>query len=276
MTTAASGTPVSVKMLEKAVSTKASSEILAQRHLRLMAMVVVSQMMPAGAVKGGTAMKIRMGHHTRTSLDLDVARAMDLEVFVEELQKNLRAGWNGFTGVLIAGKQAKPKDVPIGYVMSPFRVKLSYVGLSWRSVALEVGHDEPGDTLETEMKMDAEIVELFTGVGLPAPEPVAILATKHQIAQKLHGASGDRSERAHDLVDLQLLLGGESLDLSEVKGVCIRLFRYRRLQAWPPTVVENENWDSLYIEATDGIDVLRSVGEAVRWVNDLIAQIEAS
>jgi hypothetical protein len=201
---------------------------------------------------------------------------MDLGIFVEELQGKLRAGWHGFTGVLIAERQAKPDGVPIGYVMSPFRVKLSYMGSSWRSVALEVGHDELGDTLDAEMKMDSEIIDLFARVGLPDPEPVALLAPKHQIAQKLHAASGVASERAHDLVDLQLLITSESVDLAEVKGVCIRLFSYRRLQAWPPTVVENENWDSLYIEAAEGIEVLPSVGEAVGWVNDLIAQIEAS
>lgn len=270
------GAPLSVKKLERTVAMHAGEEAMAQRHLKLMAMVVVAQMMPAGAIKGGTAMKIRMGHRTRTSLDLDVARAMDLEVFVEELQEKLRAGWHGFTGVLVAERQAKPDGVPTRYVMSPFRVKLSYMGSSWRSVTLEVGHDELGDTLEAEMKMDSEIIELFARAGLPDPQPVALLAPKHQIAQKLHAASGTASERAHDLVDLQLLIGSESLDLAEVKGVCIRLFSYRRLQTWPPTIVENENWDSLYIEAADGIEVLPTVSEAVQWANDLIAEINAS
>ena len=41
-------------------------------------------------------------------------------------------------------------------------------------------------------------------------------------------------------------------------------------------VVENENWDCLYVVAADGIDVIPSVVEAVRWANDLIARIEAS
>lgn len=101
--------------------------------------------------------------------------------------------------------------------------------------------------------------------------------SKHQIAQKLHAASGVGSTRAHDLIDLQLLIEHEkSVDLGEVKGLCVRLFNYRRLQTWPPTVVENENWDSLYMEAADGIDVLESVSEAVAWANELIAQIEAS
>lgn len=268
--------PLSVKMLDSRINETAGGDDLTRRNFRIMAMVVVAQMLPAGAIKGGTAMKIRMGNHTRFSLDLDVARAMDLEVFVSELQENLRVGWNGFTGTLITEKQAKPIGVPSGYVMAPFRVKLNFMGLSWRSVSLEVGHDELGDTLDSEMRMDTEIIELFTSVGLSAPRPVALLAPKHQIAQKLHAASGVESSRAHDLVDLQILLANEVVDLGEVKTTCVRLFNYRKLHSWPPTIVENEEWDSLYSEAADGIRVLPSVGEAVRWANNLVAQIESS
>jgi len=35
----------------------------------------------------------------------------------------------------------------------------------------------------------------------------------HQVAQKLHAVSGEGSERARDLVDLQLLDKGEDLDV---------------------------------------------------------------
>ena len=101
--------------------------------------------------------------------------------------------------------------------MRPYRVKLSYKGNSWTSVILEVGHDEIGDTLNTVLEMSPEIIEMFTSVGLPATAPVHVLAPKHQIAQKLHAASCNESQRAHDLVDLQLLESQYSLELSEVK-----------------------------------------------------------
>jgi hypothetical protein len=50
------------------------------------------------------------------------------------------------------------------------------------------------------------------GIGLPAPSPIPCMALHHQIAQELHGSSEDDSARAHDLIDLQLIVENESID----------------------------------------------------------------
>lgn len=266
--------PKTINALKKKISNASGGEPQAHKNARLISMVVLSQMMPAGAIKGGTAMKIRMGvTTTRFSLDLDVARKNDLANFFEELEANLRAGWNNFTGIIEVGSKPTPKGVPPEYVMQPYKVKLRYKGSEWMNVTLEVGHDELGDTSDAQLRMAQEITDLFIAVGLPAPAPVALLAPKHQIAQKLHAASSAGSERAHDLVDLQLLVFNESVDYAEVRATCERLFPYRKRHAWPPNVVANENWDSLYLEAADGMGVLSSVDEAVTWVNELIERI---
>ncbi len=271
------GPPKTLNALKKKISNTSGGEPHAHKNARLMSMVVLSQMMPSGAIKGGTAMKIRMGvSSTRFSLDLDVAREQDLTDFIDELEANLRAGWNDFTGTVEAGTKANPKVIPPEYVMQPYKVKLRYKQSEWLSVSLEVGHDELGDTLDVEMRMAPEIADLFIAVGLPAPMPVALLAPKHQIAQKLHAASSEGSERAHDLVDLQLLVSNENVNLAEVRVICEGLFPYRKRQAWPPTIVANQNWDTLYLEAAEGMDVLHSVIEAVNWTNNLIERIKSS
>lgn len=271
------GPPKTLNALKKKISNTSGGEPQAHKTARLMSMVVLSQMMPSGAIKGGTAMKIRMGvSTTRFSLDLGVAREQDLGDFIDELEANLRAGWNDFTGTVEAGTEANPKLIPHEYVMQPYKVKLRYKQSEWLSVSLEVGHDELGDTSDVEMRMAPEIAGLFIAVGLPAPMPVALLAPKHQIAQKLHAASSAGSERAHDLVDLQLLVSNESVNLAEVRVTCERLFPYRKRQGWPPTIVANQNWDTLYLEAAEGMDVLPSVIEAVNWANSLIERINSA
>lgn len=271
------GSPKTLNALKKKISNTSGGEPQAHKNARLMSMVVLSQMMPSGAIKGGTAMKIRMGvSTTRFSLDLDVAREQDLGDFIDELEANLRAGWNDFTGTVEAGTKVNPKLIPPEYVMQPYKVKLRYKQSEWLSVSLEVGHDELGDTSDVEMRMAPEIAGLFIAVGLPAPMPVALLAPKHQIAQKLHAASSAGSERAHDLVDLQLLVSNESVNLAEVRVTCERLFPYRKRQGWPPTIVANQNWDTLYLEAAEGMDVLPSVIEAVNWANSLIERINSA
>lgn len=98
----------------------------------------------------------------------------------------------------------------------------------------------------------------------------------HQIAQKLHAASATDSERAHDLIDLQLLEREEDLDLDLVRETCTRLFTYRAGHEWPPVVVVNDDWDTLYQASAAGIDVVPDVAAAAEWANDFIRRIEAA
>lgn len=102
------------------------------------------------------------------------------------------------------------------------------------------------------------------------------MRSDHQVAQKLHAVSGERSERARDLVDLQLLDKGEDLNVGSVVATCGRLFDYRRQQAWPPTIQVGTGWDTLYAEAADRLDVLPTVEEAVEWVNEFVRRIAAA
>ena len=97
----------------------------------------------------------------------------------------------------------------------------------------------------------------------------------HQIAQKLHAVSETGSERAHDLVDLQLIVAHSELDMKEVRSKCRRLFDYRRMQSWPPTIVKGPGWDELYQNAKGTLPILQTVDEAIEWANKLIVRIES-
>lgn len=175
------------------------------------------------------------------------------------------------------GRQAHPRDVPAGYVMQPFDVKLSYLGTPWCTVPLEVGHDEIGDAEEPEMVEPAEANALLGGMGFPPLGPIAIMPLCFQIAQKLHGATGPGSMRAHDLIDLQVIVAnaGDEVDWPDVRRICERLFAYRQMQAWPPSVVVGPGWSSLYADQI-APGVLPTVEEAVSWANALVARIAES
>lgn len=160
--------------------------------------------------------------------------------------------------------------------MQPFDVKLEYRGRPWCTVKFELGHNELGDADEPEYQLSDDLGQLFTEVGLEVPDPVPVMRTDHQIAQKLHALSSPGSERARDLVDLQLLEKNEALNLTQVAETCVRLFDYRRQQTWPPTIEIGNQWDTLYLEAAEDIDVLSTVEEAVTWANELIQHITAT
>lgn len=116
-------------------------------------------------------------------------------------------------------------------------------------------------------------------VGLPAPQPLPVLAVEHQVAQKLHACTvvnpkTGRNERAHDLVDLQILAQEETINLVALRSVGSRLFASRGTHDWPPKVMSYPEWETLYAEAADGLAVFDTVEAAVSWANDLVHRAE--
>ena len=267
--------PLSVNKLRGAISTAAKSRGATVKRIQaLIGNVVVSQMLPDSAVKGGTGLKLRFGDRvTRETPDLDTAFRGDRDEFVDELNERLAAGWGDFFGRAVAGEQRAPGDllerISAAYVMQPVRVRLTYRGKDFMSVDLEIGHDELEATTNepVETQMSSEVLELFAELGLPEPAPVRVLPLHHQISQGIHACTAPESDRAHDLVDLQLLVPQADPDM--VRDTCVRLFRFRNEHAWPPVLVRGPGWEELYEEAAIGLDV-RSLEDAVEWVNDYI------
>lgn len=247
------------------------------RVKRPLATAIVGQMLPDGAAKGGNALKIRFGKDvTRFSRDLDTARASSLGEYVSRLEGSLAQGWCGFTGTIVPKEPPSPKGVPAAYIMQPFKVKLAYNGKSWMTLPLEVGHNEIGDADDPDMVSSPEAAAILAELEFPEPGPVPCMRLEHQIAQKLHAASGAGSERAHNLIDLQIAVAGGRIDYAKVREVCVKLFDYRREQAWPPTIVKGNGWDELYASQSKGLNVLPTADDAIEWSNDLVAKINAS
>lgn len=127
-----------------------------------------------------------------------------------------------------------------------------------------------GDANDPDYSMSKEMEGLFTALGFPKPNPVPLMALHFQIAQKLHCASEEGSERAHDLVDLQIAVTEGKIDLTKTRTTCERLFAYRKQQPWPPIITVNPQWPELYDAAKRNLSVLPSVEAAVVWTNELI------
>ena len=243
----------------------------------LIANTIIGQILPKCAVKGGSALKLRYGDKTtRFTRDLDAARSGDLNAFLEQLSASLQHGWNGFTGRIVRKEPAKPDGVPGEYVMQPFEIKLAYAGRSWLTVPLEIGHDEIGDTKIVDYYISQEVTTIFERLGFPAPGPIALLQIHHQIAQKLHALSVEGSERAHDLIDLQVIVQYDTIDYPLTQEACKRLFAYRKQQEWPPVITRGDGWDTLYSSQISGLEVIPDINEAVAWANNLIKAIDGA
>jgi hypothetical protein len=275
------GLPSNLRSLETRIGNLARMQSRPIRRVqRVVANTVVGQMLPPGVVKGGTAMKLRVGEAgSRFTPDLDAARPGDvtLDDYLDELAERLAAGWGGFTGAIEELEPAEPVGVPGEYVMQPFLIRVAYGGRHWLTVPFELGHDEIGSTKQFERRIAADILGMFETLGLEQPDPIPVLAVEHQIAQKLHACTSvspktGGNDRAHDLVDLQILVQEEAVDYAAVGTTAQRLFAARRSHAWPPTIVAFDGWDTIYAEAADGLDVIEDVAAAVAWANDFIAR----
>ncbi len=129
---------------------------------------------------------------------------------------------------------------------------------------------------DPDMVESPEATRVLAELGFPKPDPVPCMKLEHQIAQKLHAASSAGSERAHDLIDLQIIIDNSDVDYEAARRTCERLFAYRKEQAWPPTIAKGEGWDALYAAQAKGLDVLETADEAIAWANALVAKIAAS
>lgn len=251
------------------------------RFSRAMANVIVGQILPDGVVKGGSSLMFRYGgRQTRYTRDMDTARTMGLADYKLKLEGALKAGWNGFTGTLSDVTPPKPKDIPEAYVMVPYDIKLSYCGRSWQTIRIEIGHNEIGDADEYEEYLPRELAEAFESLSFPRPNALRVMKLPHQIAQKLHAVSESRSERAHDLIDLQLMALYSPLDLPVIRATCVRLFKYRRKHDWPPRITMCDGWQKIYEDAMSTIEnasgICPRVEDAIDWTNRFIAAINAA
>lgn len=255
-----------------------------QRHV---AMIVVAQFAamltddhgaPLLLVKGGSSLELRRGiPDSRTSKDLDTVVRHDIEEVHEQLADAGEAGWEGFTAIFTVPEEI---DVP-GIRVKPqrFTAKLSYRGKPFASVPIEVSSVEAGNADQ----FDTLTSDALSFVGVPAAVSVPCMTIPWQIAQKLHAVTARLEEpkvndRAHDLVDLQLLEGLLPVaDLLSTRSACVAVFEARAQHPWPPRVTALPHWPPIYSRALEGLDHLdlaKTVEEAAAAVQRFVHRID--
>lgn len=268
--------PGSKTILERRISEYARAQHQTEGRVRVtISQVIVAQMIPDALVKGGSGMKFRFGmKFARDSKDLDAAWRGEQEDFAAGLRHRLSKGWGPFAGTV--------KTLPLrhderaGYpAMQPYAVKLAAYRRDFQTVVVEVGWDELGATHDGSAELIdlAEIAEMFAGLGLPRPDPVRVIAVHHQIAQKIHACTEPGNDRAHDLVDLQLLWPESEADLDLVAATAWRQFQWRQRQPFPGVFDPAPGWEDKYLEAASGLGVLGSPTDAASWLRMRLADL---
>jgi hypothetical protein len=237
-----------------------------QRHVAVLvvaqfaATLVDGQGAPLLLVKGGSSLELRRGIvDSRTSKDLDTVVRQDIAAVRDRLADAGEIGWEGFTAVFTPPEEIEIPGLPIK--ARRFTAKLSYRGKPFASVPIEVSAVEAGNADQ----FDALTSEALALVGVTTDVTVPCMTLPWQIAHKVHAVSAvlpkpKVNDRAHDLVDLQLL---EALiadaDLSDTRSACCAVFEARAQHSWPPAVVVMPHWPPVYVCALEGLGHLDRV-----------------
>lgn len=265
--------------------------------------LVVSQMLPeATIVKGGMGLKLRFGERgTRATSDLDVSTHRRGVVFENAFRARLAEGWGilpaskgeqrrdpaapnrvAFTASLRRLKVHDPGLVHPEYVVHPYRVSIDFLGIPWGGLDVEVSDPEIFPLQHSRHDVDPELSEFSSYFGFGIVGKVTLVDLEYQIAQKLHAVTDPLYERAHDLVDLQLLWEAGP-DLDHLHMLCTHTFRLRQQQSWPPLPLRDmQGWAVAYADARAETEingstlVLADLSRARTWLCEVIERIAAA
>lgn len=231
--------------------------------------VVTAQMLPDTVpVKGGLAIKMQLGElGTRATSDLDAVLTHDYENTLAQIRKHFEIGWGklppakrqlrqnpaapdrvAFTAKVTEKSVHDPGVRRPEYLMRPVRVTLNFLNKPWGAIDLELAHPEADVVASHPMPLDDRLTQIFEGFGFGSIDPVSFLSKEIQLAQKIHALTHPESDRAHDLVDLQLLWT-DDIDLVTLKTACEHTFRYRKEHSWPPLPLRSMRADRARYEA---------------------------
>jgi len=264
--------------------------------------LIVSQMLPdAVAIKGGMGIKLRFGERgTRATSDLDVSTCSRGEEFEQVFRARLAEGWGtvppskgerrrspdapdrvAFTASVRVAKLHDPGLARPEYVMHPYRVSIAFLGNAWGALDVEVSDPEIGLHAHPRKEIDGELAWFGGYFSFGELQPVELVDLEYQIAQKIHAVTDPAYERAHDLVDLQILWNVEP-DLPLLNRLCVGTFGWRNQQLWPPLPLRQmEGWALAYADAREETEVnghtpvLANVAVARDWLGEIIERIAA-
>jgi hypothetical protein len=165
--------------------------------------------------------------------------------------------------------------------MHPYRVSIAFLGNAWGALDVEVSDPEIGLHAHPRKEIDGELAWFGGYFSFGELQPVELVDLEYQIAQKIHAVTDPAYERAHDLVDLQILWNVEP-DLPLLNRLCVGTFGWRNQQLWPPLPLRQmEGWALAYADAREETEVnghtpvLANVAVARDWLGEIIERIAA-
>ena len=303
------GPPPSRKSLDRLLQSAAHGDPRLETKLRrAFAATILGQMAPEGtAFKGAGTSPLRLGiEGSRLTTDLDASKpyGMTHADFAAQLIETTAKGWEDFTATIKTQPQHIPEDDKGHPIMDPeivimrHEVRLAYRGTPFHKTMFEVGGAKTPGTPTELVVPHGELIALFAKLQLRAPEVIKLITAERQIAEKLQAAlsaadmderikkrreggkpdDGDPRHRAHDLVDIRLLvdwynrpevLASRPLDLASI-GTELRGLLAQESYSGPLQIVGEERWELGYEDKAENLAVPQDLGSALGWANKFL------
>ncbi|MDR1442211.1 MAG: nucleotidyl transferase AbiEii/AbiGii toxin family protein [Bifidobacteriaceae bacterium] len=244
---------------------------------------------PRFLLKGGTLLQHKLPGQTRTTTDLDGLVTGDLDDFIAALDPVLDGRWGPLE---LARGPVEIIDVPYKVVKPRrFDVVVKLNGVTWRRIQVEISPAEGSAGDAAEMVLPPSLA----GFGLLTPDRLAALQLRYQIAQKVHAATDPHNppdyvnDRAHDVVDLVLILrlakaAGEPT-ATAIRGALVDIFTVRADEAsqlgraprpWPDRLVPYPHWTASFNKAAGQAGLTMGLDEAITLVNAWLDEIHTA
>jgi predicted nucleotidyltransferase component of viral defense system len=225
-------------------------------------------------LKGGYAMELRM-HSARTTKDIDLTLydgtrlSRDPKERGEQvrgmLQEAVATPFNDYFEFLVGEAREDLDGAPEGGSRYPVQARMDGRDFARFHVDVGVG-DEVLEPLEVVTGED------WLGFGGVAPPSFPIISAEQQFAEKLHAYTLPRAERVNtrtkDLIDMVLLISGETLNKSKTAAAVRATFRKRETHnvpmeldpppaGWEPVFDALAKECNLAMELREGFELVR-------------------
>lgn len=206
-------------------------------------------------LKGAFALDLRLGLRTRTTKDIDIARADEEPAATRDLMAAATIDLGEFFGFDV--RRTPRLDDAAGFHAVRYTVAAELAGRRFEQFPVDVALSET-PTMEPE-SLKAPDALAFAEI---APPDLPVVAIEQHVAEKVHAYSGcygarqEGSSRTKDLVDLVLISDLAQLDAERLRHALRSTFEKRARQALPESLPPPpRQWARPYAEQAQEVGV---------------------
>lgn len=206
-------------------------------------------------LKGAFALELRLGLGTRTTKDIDLARADDEEAATEHLNAAAAVDLGDFFSFEV--RRTPALDAAAGFHAVRYTARADLAGRRFEQFPVDVALGERSQGQPDLLSSP----DLLAFAEIAAPE-LPVVPLEQHIAEKLHaytgtyGPSERPSTRPKDLVDILLIAGSEEIETSALHSALTTTFEARNRQPLPAKLpAPPQGWEEPYRRLAEEIGI---------------------